>query len=186
MTTLGERFVEYMEFTNTTAVYPGDTLGEEYVSLGVINEIGELAGKVKKMIRGDNPKHTLDCSSWRLELAKELGDVCWYYARILKQDIENGFYADHGSPLNVEELFNTVLLQTSEELNRTPSDVGLSRDTRALMDAVLSLDNTEIVRLLLQIAARLGYELSLVLSLNEDKLRQRLVNGTIKGDGDNR
>ena len=64
----------YQEWTKTTAVYPEEK-EEEYLMVGLANEVGELLGKYKKEIRGDGEK---------LEDKKdELGDVCWYIARLM-------------------------------------------------------------------------------------------------------
>ena len=61
----------YREWTRTTAQYPKDK-EEEYLLIGLANEVGE--GKYKKQIRGDGSKYK--------EIRAELGDVCWYLARI--------------------------------------------------------------------------------------------------------
>jgi len=64
----------YQDWTKTTAVYPEEK-EEEYLMVGLANEVGELLGKDKKEIRGDGEK---------LEDKKdELGDVCWYIARLM-------------------------------------------------------------------------------------------------------
>jgi NTP pyrophosphatase (non-canonical NTP hydrolase) len=47
----------------------------EYTVLGLSSEAGEIAGKVKKYLRGDGPLNTND-------LQKELGDVLWYCANL--------------------------------------------------------------------------------------------------------
>lgn len=69
---------EYLEFTNTTAIYPDagkKTFTEGiYLTLGLASEAGEVAGKLKKVIRGDtsNPEAFIH----------ELGDVLWYLVRL--------------------------------------------------------------------------------------------------------
>ena len=64
----------YQDWTKSTAVYPEEK-EEEYLMVGLANEVGELLGKYKKEIRGDGEK---------LEDKKdELGDVCWYIARLM-------------------------------------------------------------------------------------------------------
>ena len=50
-----------------------------YLSLGLASEVGEVAGKLKKHIRGDG-KVTTDGAYLFGEMAKELGDVLWYVA----------------------------------------------------------------------------------------------------------
>ena len=63
----------YQDWTKTTTVYPEEK-EEEYLMVGLANEVGELLGKYKKEIRGDGEK--LD------DKLDELGDVCWYIARL--------------------------------------------------------------------------------------------------------
>jgi len=69
---------QYQEWTRTTAIYPG--AGEHgfnealYLTLGLTSESGEVAGKVKKIIRGDQ----VDPES----LVSEMSDVLWYLARL--------------------------------------------------------------------------------------------------------
>ena len=63
----------YQDWTKSTAVYPEEK-EEEYLMVGLANEVGELLGKYKKEIRGDGEK--LD------DKLDELGDVCWYIARL--------------------------------------------------------------------------------------------------------
>ena len=77
-------FEEYQKKSRETAVYP--PIGESYVypALGLVNEAGEVAGKVKKIFR-DN-KGVLD-EDRREILKKELGDVLWYLAQ-LSTDLE--------------------------------------------------------------------------------------------------
>ncbi len=71
-------FNEYQEKSKATAIYPKDQ-GLAYVSLGLSAEAGEVANKVKKIIRDDegllNPERAQS-------IAEELGDVLWYAAQI--------------------------------------------------------------------------------------------------------
>ena len=64
----------YQDWTKTTAVYPEEK-AEEYLMLGLASEVGELLGKFKKEIRGDAEKLA--------DKLDELGDVCWYLARLM-------------------------------------------------------------------------------------------------------
>ena len=63
----------YREWTRTTAVYPKEK-EEEYLMIGLANEVGEVLGKYKKQVRGDGDKYK--------EIRSELGDVMWYIARL--------------------------------------------------------------------------------------------------------
>lgn len=75
----GVQLDEYLDFTNTTAIYPeagtGSNLELYYLSLGLVSEAGEVAGKVKKLIR--------DGKYDPAGLVKELGDVFWYAVRLV-------------------------------------------------------------------------------------------------------
>jgi NTP pyrophosphatase (non-canonical NTP hydrolase) len=66
-------FETYKKWTRTTAMYPKEK-EEEYLMIGLANEVGEVLGKYKKQIRGDGDKYK--------EIRSELGDVCWYLARL--------------------------------------------------------------------------------------------------------
>ncbi len=70
---------EYQSRARATAVYPqaGDNL--LYPTLGLCGEAGEVAEKIKKMVRDDDGVLT---DERRAALAKELGDVLWYLAQI--------------------------------------------------------------------------------------------------------
>ena len=63
----------------TTALYP-ERRGIEYTALGLVGEAGEVANKVKKMLRGDYGREEL-----RALLASELGDVLWYWAMLARE-----------------------------------------------------------------------------------------------------
>ena len=64
---------DYVTWTATTAVYPPER-ALEYVTLGLLSEIGELAGKAKKRLRGDSVSDA--------DIVAELGDCLWYCARL--------------------------------------------------------------------------------------------------------
>lgn len=70
------RLNQYQEAARNTAVYPAD-MGLIYTTLGLVGESGEVAEKVKKMIR--DGKTLKEC---RADLVKELGDVLWYVANV--------------------------------------------------------------------------------------------------------
>jgi NTP pyrophosphatase (non-canonical NTP hydrolase) len=60
-----------------TAIYPGMSSNFVYPALGLVGEAGEVADKLKKVIR-DNDGILTD--PVRDAVAKELGDVMWYLA----------------------------------------------------------------------------------------------------------
>jgi NTP pyrophosphatase (non-canonical NTP hydrolase) len=68
----------YKQFTRDTAQYPKD-VEMEYLMIGLANEVGEVLGKFKKHLRGD----MMVVQDFNDALVAEMGDVLWYYARIL-------------------------------------------------------------------------------------------------------
>jgi NTP pyrophosphatase (non-canonical NTP hydrolase) len=68
-----ESFTEYQRRAYALAL--PTTKNPSYMVLGIANEAGEVAGKLKKHIRGD--KSLVETKE---EMLKELGDVLWYLA----------------------------------------------------------------------------------------------------------
>ena len=85
-------FNDYQTQALTTAIYPEDNR-ILYPALGLTNEAGEVAGKVKKIIRDGNVTH------W--DVAKEIGDVLWY-AAVLAHDL--GFTLEEIAKDNLNKL----------------------------------------------------------------------------------
>jgi len=85
---------KYQEWTMSTAIYPGaGTCGDNeltYLALGLNGEAGEVADKIKKYLRDGK----LDIGG----VVYELGDVCWYIARLadaLGYDFEDLLTINH-------------------------------------------------------------------------------------------
>lgn len=80
----GERmnFNEYADKAQTTAVYPNIGSNIYYPVLGLCGEAGELANKVKKIMRDEDGVLTEEIKN---DLSKELGDVLWYVAMVSKE-----------------------------------------------------------------------------------------------------
>ena len=78
-------FNEYQKKALETALFPRQHK-VVYPALGLGNEAGEVMGKIKKWLRGDDGQGVL--SEERKEALKdELGDVLWYLA-VLASDLE--------------------------------------------------------------------------------------------------
>jgi NTP pyrophosphatase (non-canonical NTP hydrolase) len=70
-------FTDYQEIAKSTAVYPNIGKNPYYPALGLAGEAGEVADKVKKIMRDHNGEITEDM---REKIVKEIGDVLWYVA----------------------------------------------------------------------------------------------------------
>jgi NTP pyrophosphatase (non-canonical NTP hydrolase) len=81
----GDDFARYQEHAAETAIYPGQgTLpGLAYVTLGLAGEAGEVANKVKKLIR-DHPNEEMT-SAQAAQIAEEAGDVLWYLSQLCEE-----------------------------------------------------------------------------------------------------
>jgi len=88
---------EYQKMALETAIYPNE-YKVVYPALGMAGEAGEVADKVKKIIRDNNSKMNNEKA---LEIAKEVGDVLWYCAT-MANDI--GFDLETIAKMNYEKL----------------------------------------------------------------------------------
>lgn len=75
----------------------------EYMLCGLLSEAGEVAGVLKKYIRGDNgqPVDTDIDDKTRINMAKELGDVLWYCAGLAE---ELGYTLQEIAQMNILKL----------------------------------------------------------------------------------
>ncbi len=71
-------FNDYQTKSRATATYPVIGHGVIYPTLGLVNEAGEVAGKIKKVFRDKDGKISAET---REALKAELGDVLWYLAQ---------------------------------------------------------------------------------------------------------
>lgn len=99
-------FREYEEQATLTAIYPD--MGEVpiYPVLGLVGEAGEVAEKVKKLIRDKGGRLVEDD---RALLILELGDVLWYLSAV-SRDI--GSNLEEVAQANVDKLRQRKLAGT--------------------------------------------------------------------------
>ncbi len=102
---------EYQKQALKTAIYP-EKYKVIYSALGLGNEAGEVMGKIKKWLRGDDGEGEM--SKERVEALKgELGDVLWYLA-VLANDL--------GLELNEIAQANVLKLQSRQEKGNLKGD----------------------------------------------------------------
>jgi NTP pyrophosphatase (non-canonical NTP hydrolase) len=89
---------EYQAAAKTTAVYNSADQQLVCTVLGLNGEAGEVAEKIKKVIRD---KNSIIGESDRKEIQKELGDVLWYLA-VLSDTL--GLDLESVAAMNLEKL----------------------------------------------------------------------------------
>ncbi|MDD3487592.1 MAG: nucleoside triphosphate pyrophosphohydrolase family protein [Candidatus Moranbacteria bacterium] len=95
-------FLEYQEKSRKTAKYPNAGNNWVYPMLGLCGESGEVAEKMKKVIR--------DCGgeideAKKEEIKKELGDVLWYISQLAS---EFGLSLEEIANSNIEKLYSRM------------------------------------------------------------------------------
>ncbi|HPN96485.1 MAG TPA: nucleoside triphosphate pyrophosphohydrolase family protein [Candidatus Moranbacteria bacterium] len=95
-------FEEYQKKSRLTAKYPDAGKNYIYPTLGLAGESGEVAEKIKKVIRD---KGGVITDETKEEIKKELGDVLWYVAQIAT---ELGLSLDEVVEKNIEKLYSRM------------------------------------------------------------------------------
>lgn len=88
----------YQNGARQTARYPDVGANPIYPTLGLCGEAGEVADKVKKVLRDQNGCFS---DAVKQSLLLELGDVLWYVAQLAS---ELGFELDQVAEANLEKL----------------------------------------------------------------------------------
>lgn len=89
-----------------TGSLPGTPAGLEYLRLGLVSEVGEVAGVLKRILRDGWPMDV-----WRPKLVLELGDVAWYKA-VLSKEQRHLFGVD---AIRVELLFGHGIWEAARD-----------------------------------------------------------------------
>jgi NTP pyrophosphatase (non-canonical NTP hydrolase) len=99
---LNMNFTEYQTNSRRTARYPSIGHPVVYPTLGLANEAGEVAGKIKKIFRD---KAGVINAADRVALNGELGDVLWYLTQVCT---ELGISLEDVAEHNLEKLFSRL------------------------------------------------------------------------------
>jgi NTP pyrophosphatase (non-canonical NTP hydrolase) len=91
-------FNEYQKSARQTAIYSGAGKNFAYPALGLCGEAGEVAEKIKRVVRDGRDSVTPEEVK---EISKELGDVLWYVANLAA---ELGLKLDAIAGDNIEKL----------------------------------------------------------------------------------
>ncbi|WP_269622966.1 nucleoside triphosphate pyrophosphohydrolase family protein [Prochlorococcus marinus] len=89
---------QYQDKSRETARYPDVGNNPIYPTLGLAGESGEVADKVKKVIRD---KNGVFGENEKIQIKLELGDVLWYVAQLSS---ELGFKLEDVAITNIEKL----------------------------------------------------------------------------------
>ncbi len=176
-------FEEYRLVTNETAVYPKDK-EELYLALGLMSELGEIAGKLKKIIRDKNGDFE---EKDRLELEKECGDVFWYLAQISNMlfphspvkklvcngEFENDIYQSLNDVFSAAAYLHTCMLASYY-------------DTHIELIEEREIQSYKTLALFEWFCIKLGISPSSARQKNINKLFDRKKRGMIQGSGDDR
>lgn len=95
-------FQEYQEKSRKTALYPNKGSNFTYPTLGLCGEAGEVAEKMKKVIRD---KGGVMDDETKESVKKELGDVLWYISQLAT---ELNLSLDEVAEKNIEKLYSRM------------------------------------------------------------------------------
>ena len=145
---------------------------EEYLTLGLIEEVGEAAGKLAKRRRD---------GVWdERAFIKELGDILWFVA-----NLADYYDKEHNTNLSVE---------LKECFKQAPFTVLFSNTYQMIKIADYAVGAIkvggdyfiELIGIVCDLAGCYGYTLAQVAEINLAKLRDRAARGQIHGNGDDR
>lgn len=164
-------FSEYTDFTDTTAVYPDPATDLTYPTLGLVDEVAELYTATEPNI------------------IKELGDVCYYLARLNRAMNLNlvSVIDQNNKKANLleQELVELLVVDAGYVAGRVKKYIRGDYNRYQLCTAVYPyivgmISTVDAVAKLRNLTAED------VMQINKDKLTSRKERGVLKGDGDNR
>ena len=149
----------------------------EYCVLGLVNEAGEVAGVVKKWLRGDYDEATM-----REKMGKELGDVLWYVAVTADRSCFSVSLQEYELYSEVDMYIQPSVSLGVRQLARAASRVSGTYDNGGSLESPLF----HVMNRLTDLCESCGHTLESIARANIEKLRDRQKRGVLHGSGDER
>lgn len=140
----------------------------DYVRLGIYEELGEVAGKIKRFRRGDYKKE-----EFKNQIKKELGDLTWYLT--LYNHLNGTPTREFRRPRN-KRIMNSL-----DSLFMLQSYLTMSKQARFRGLLIESMTNA-----VTDLAWSFGITMEDIVKDNIKKTQDRLARNKIKGQGDER
>lgn len=186
---------EYQTKARDTAIYlniPESKI--VYPALGLIGESGEVAEKVKKLIRDANWNMTPERAS---AIAKELGDCCWYLANICCDiDLDLKMMYKMRGVYITQQICSLSLPRLIFHMNKHVTGVAEALKYLYYYDKSpggkryrypgITNHLSHVLVCIEEIARKCGFTLEEIYVANIEKLAKRKQEGKLCGDGDNR
>lgn len=184
-------FKSYVAFTDKTSIYPGagkaTSAARDYAQLGLFGEAGEVANKMKKLLRGDldegDYKANLGTEEFQEKMSGELGGLYFYIARQVRecqmpvklvQMVWNEFEADNKR------------WQVNDLASAAEAVLAIGVAVGEYLEEPVREKFTHVVRCAFEVTYGLGLNGNGIISENTKILASRLERDVIKGDGDER
>lgn len=162
----------FEEYQKAAVSFRTDTANnEEYLTLGLIAEVGEAADKLAKRYR--------DGVFDEKAFIKELGDILWFVANLAEyyDKRKNTDYCSY----QLSSCFETTC---NSDCPKARIMQYLFCDIANIFDGIGGFYSA--ISWIVSLAKRYGYTLEQVAEINIAKLRDRQARGVIKGNGDER
>lgn len=177
-------YKEYQDAAKRFKTYP-EELKEEYLSLGMRGEAGEVCDKVKKLIRdfGWKPGDPIP-DDQKKGIALELGDVMWYAAMYA---LEHNKSMATGSRMNEAKPVNSIFFDPATYNSKTLIGDAINMYNYVNYCSLVRADMVQWVVLSVgEVARCIDITLNDICEMNINKLSDRLVRNKINGSGDER
>lgn len=163
---------DYREQMWQFAIYPKSGSNPLYAELGLLSEIGELAGEAKRVIRDDGGELTPER---REKMIDEMGDIMWYLSALSHENKSEEFLTSFENVQN-----------DSHENFATVNDFLICINN---LPNIFYSENDDIEKFynrLNSLITFLDISLEEILRRNIDKLQSRMDRNRIKGAGGDR